>query len=863
MEGFISAFHGPWLQLPHEILETLAHSNFLSPRPRQTDPSVLYDLIKIRKLVDEASDLAVRAANGTASSALGGSDNGLPGGALGLSYRGAGGNAKLSPERKYRMRELAVHKLSQAYRLDEIATSVATMQGASALDQVATFVLQRNPNNVEAKYVHFFHEKIPSRMMSECTPLTVLNEIISSEPGLSAPYRTRALTRIFKEDYLGAAQDLTEALTLCRVEAAKHKAGRNQLVTMQTVREEAEKRKIWTKDWMQENKVLEEDQPRGIEMQILFQRGNQYLTIACRSIREALEGFRTAKRLRNESSNGHDDIANSSTQSTGEAEAYKTAIQAREMVRKYSKRALRDYTTFFSKLDYAHAPRHAANEEIFSRDPIVDDLDEFDPPSSRRAKEVNGITSTALTRRHNDEGRNTRYDSSPPPPLKIHEMSSLLSTSPPTNLPPFPSSTANEDYDDETLTYHPLLPETLHSFLLTHCLLQTDATTLLRHAHNVARLVRLADGYPFFLAARSPARADWAEILRKTHNWIGLSWSWETLCKSVPGTAFPREGETTRSNGQPESSSIAKLSPKQPLAHRTKGASEDIAPSRPRAESTDQKRDRIHKEAVMEALGDERVVDDETFHRAVQAREKRAWRDSIEEATKEANGEANGHETKQIEAATSTLVGDLPAPASASTPVPAAQSTAIATTNGTTSLIAEDAPAPAPVSPSVLDTPETQALQTPSLPPSTSISDTTPKAALTPKPDPASEPTTNAKINPKKPLNTTPDPHIPFKQPNKPVAKDEEYLIGTERAEAIALWVREAPMPSAVDTTGLVAKKKRTKGRRKVVRREEGIEGNEEGHCNGSVNGGEGNGNGDGNGDGDGDAVGGLEEVDE
>lgn len=716
------------------------------------------------------------------------------------------------------MRELAVHKLSQAYRLDEIATSVATMQGASALDQVATFVLQRNPNNIEAKYVHFFHEKIPSRMMSESTPLTVLNEIIAAEPGLSAPYRTRALTRIFKEDYLGAAQDLTEALTLCRVEAAKHKAGRNQLVTMQTVREEAEKRKIWTKDWMQENKVLEEDQPKGIEMQILFQRGNQYITIACRSIRIALEGFRKAKRLREESSNGDSNCTDESIKSTEETEAYKSAVQARELVRKYAKRALRDYTTFFSKLDYAHAPRHAANEDIFSRDSIVEDLDEFDPPSSRRGKEANGITSTALTRRNNDESRSLRYDSSPPPPLKIHEMSSLLSTSPPTNLPPFPSScTANEDYDDETLTYHPLLPETLHSFLLTHCLLQTDATTLLRHAHNVARLVRLADGYPFFLAARSPARADWAEILRKTHNWIGLSWPWETLCKSVPGTAPPREGETTRSNGHPETSSIAKLPPKQPVASRTKDGSENIDATRPRAESTDQKRDRIHKEAVMDALGDERVVDDETFHRAVQAREKRAWRDSIEEATNlQVNGDANGHKQieatdanghKQVEAEISTPLVGSPAPTSPSTPVPIAESTSIAPVNGTATIItapgSQAIATSLPASPHVPNTPKVQ----PSQPTSTA------SVALTP------QPTT-------KPIqHRSPDPHVPFKQPSKPVAKDEEYLIGTERAEAITLWVCEAPMPSAVDTTGLVAKKKRTKGRRKVVRSEGGVEG--------------------------------------
>ncbi|KAF8538599.1 hypothetical protein BDD12DRAFT_884715 [Trichophaea hybrida] len=31
----------------------------------------------------------------------------------------------------------------------------------------------------------------------------------------------------------------------------------------------------------------------------------------------------------------------------------------------------------------------------------------------------------------------------------------------------------------------------------------------------VQRLARIADGYPVFLAARSPARADWGEVVKK------------------------------------------------------------------------------------------------------------------------------------------------------------------------------------------------------------------------------------------------------------------------------------------------------------------------------------------------------------
>ncbi|KAK3067599.1 hypothetical protein LTS18_001023, partial [Coniosporium uncinatum] len=253
---YISSFHGPWLQLPPEVLESLAHSNYMSPRPHPIDPAVFYDLVKIRKAVDEATTLAVRAASGLTSAAMSsmdGSRNGMLGGAgaqaLGLGY-GGGGNGKLSKERKHRMRELATQKLSLAYHLDEIAASVATMQSASTLEDVAQLVLGRNKEDWDARYVHFFHEKIPSRMMAQCTSLDGLGDLIGERAGDASPWRTRALTRIFKEDYQGAARDLTEALAVCRYQMAQHRAGKDQLVLMKIVREEAEKRSA--RDWREE-----------------------------------------------------------------------------------------------------------------------------------------------------------------------------------------------------------------------------------------------------------------------------------------------------------------------------------------------------------------------------------------------------------------------------------------------------------------------------------------------------------------------------------------------------------------------------------------------------------------------------------
>ena len=729
---YISAFHGPWLQLPHEILETLAHSNFISPRPRQTDPSVLFDLLKVRKLVDEAADLAVRAQNGTASSALS-AENGLPGAALGLNTRGgAGGNAKLSPERKYRMRELATAKLSRAYRLDEIAASVATMQAASALDNVASLVLQRAPQNTDAQYVHFFHEKIPSRMMAECTPLEPLNQIIARGLGHAALYRTRALTKIFKEDFVGAAQDLTEALVICRNEQARHVTGKNQLVTQRQAQEDAERRKIWTKEWISENRVLEEDQPEGLEMQLLFQRGNQYLTIASSHVKRALEAFGMANKLKQKGQSDAD-VAESHSKSGQSVErasgagmdAYRRGLESRELVRKFAKRALRDYTTFFSHLDYAVAsdPRVA---DAFDRGRVLGEEDEEDSSADGTS------TSSALVRRQPQSSSDLTGSfenlSTSDNGIKMHDMATVLSSKPPEDLPSFPTtlstavalsnnpntdSTPSTVHTHEMLTYHPLLPETLHSFLLTHCLLQTAPTTLHRIAINAARLTRLADGYPFFLSARSPARADWVEVLRQTNNWIGLTSTWDNLCKA----------DLPSDNGSSEKSGTTRETKHE--GGVVKGGT-SLHRQTPGQETAEQRRDRIHKEAVMEALGDERVVDDESFQKAVKARERRALRESDPMSAFEQGRGINGDGAQ-----------------------------ANGTSNGE----------------------GTQTQRT---------SESTHRIASRSASDKASA------------------------DAGSPVAKDEEYLIGTERAECIAKWIMEAPAnPVPVDGMGTKPRKKK------------------------------------------------------
>jgi len=546
--------------------------------------------------------------------------------ALGIGYGGGGGgNAKLSRERKHRMRELATAKLSQAYHLDEIAASVATMQSASTLEDVAHFVLQRNPNDVEAKYVHFFHEKIPSRMMAQCTPLDTLNEIISERPNDASPLRTRALTRIFKEDYLNSAKDLSEALVTTRYMMAQHRAGKDQLVLAKSVQEQH------SRDWRQEVKIADEDQPNSLETQLLFHRAGVYFTIACQYVHDSLDGLKEAEELKAARNAQLAAGVPLDEESPEEAERNRHRAEARKQVRTNAKRALRDYTAFLSHFDYTPGISADVAEEFlrrlggstngsYPRDSLAKPMNRLLDSSNTTSSISEALVPYRAPRNHHAPDR-TAWPRLPSP--EIFKVSQLFDSVPPPTLPPYPplapksaaesaASAAASAFADshESITYHPLLTDALHSLLLCHALIQTPSKELQRHAHNAARLARVCDGYPIFLAARSPARADWIEVLRRAGNWIGLTMSWETLCRPAP---LP--------------------------GHAKNGASTDVSKAE-RQETEAQKRERQKHEAILEALADERVVDEESFQRAVRARERRFRED--EEVDQRSR---NGHST--------------------------------------------------------------------------------------------------------------------------------------------------------------------------------------------------------------------------
>ncbi|RMY27149.1 hypothetical protein D0866_10344 [Hortaea werneckii] len=612
---YISSFHGPWLQLPPEILDSLAHQNYTMPAPRLVDPAVFYDVVKIRKAVDEAAQDSVRASTGISNTAMNGR----------MDYFGAGGGpgSQLSKERIFKIRQKAVKLLSKAFATDEVAASVATMQATSTVGDVGQHVLKREPNNVDAKYVHFFHEKIPSRAMEHYTPLDPLNEIISALPleQQAPPLRTRALVQIFKQQWEGAVLDLTAALRISDELKRMHKPNQQQLELASRMRKEQEDWNKGFKDWRSVPHLKEEDQPKSLEQQLYFNRGGVYLTLACQSVHAALDGL---KEYQEKQARGETTAA--------DEKGHAIRLEARKKVKTYAKRALKDYTSFLSHFDYTPGLPFEVTNEIMRR--VYDlangnktqtplpktrliELDEEGREAESNGTEANGDNGSSMVKHQKSkpEPFERGEDGWPRfPSPKIHPASALFAERAPADVPPFPSEktvnamlnneTINEAFGSrEAVTYHPLLTDALHSLLLSHALLQTSPTELLRHAHNAARLARIADGYPIFQAARSPARADWIEVLRRANNWLGLSVPWQKLCAPAP---LPEAaGGWAKETGS--------------------GA---LAKRRERKEETpEQKRERIKQESIIDALSDDRVVDEDSFQKAVRARERRAIED--------------------------------------------------------------------------------------------------------------------------------------------------------------------------------------------------------------------------------------------
>lgn len=153
---------------PHNMISSTIATSPTSgkPAPPPIDPGVLRSVTAIRRLIDEATELSVRASSGLSTVELGSIRNAssynngsswATAQSLGLNplgtTNGGGRNVNMSANRVHRLRALAVQKLAQAYRTDEIASSVMVMQGGSVFDDIAERVLKHG----ELYHLHPFY----------------------------------------------------------------------------------------------------------------------------------------------------------------------------------------------------------------------------------------------------------------------------------------------------------------------------------------------------------------------------------------------------------------------------------------------------------------------------------------------------------------------------------------------------------------------------------------------------------------------------------------------------------------------------------------------------------------------------------
>ncbi|SCV71145.1 BQ2448_2733 [Microbotryum intermedium] len=601
---YISSYHGPWLQLPHEVLDTLLTVNCdpsalptvrglveppsstptmdrarfhavaagpherrspsPSPLPQMTrggdkdaggshlpspiDPAVFRGVSQIRKLVDDASDLAVRAAVGMAPAALGSG-----GGAPPLSAGPEGGrNIVMSPVRQHRLRALAVSKLAEAYRIDEIAASVAVMQSATGLDDLAQRVLKQEPSHLDALYVHFHHEKIPSRTFASSTDTTQLDHLIACERHRLEYYRTRGVVHGFKQDYVSAVRNFTQALTQAKAlrkekehraevqvggaNMKKKKGGKNGKTAGKKTKaspaaagdgNDSDTAPILGSNGNSAPVTPTDPSSRvgkepgdDFERQMYFHRGMAHFHHACQLMEDAaldVEGVQKPKgglsneggelTLRNVGIVLADEIGGLYGNASPEKQARYRAVMGeaslRERVTTLLRKSVRDHERFLAYFKVWEAPPGNALEEEDRQRPTLG-AKQTDRPLTFRGRRL--IHHRALAQRTRDADprrleRQRRHQDAPMP------APALLTT------------------------YHPLLIESHFTVLLLHLLLGDFTTLVQAHARTV-RLMDHLEGCPIFLPARSLTMSEYAEVLER------LAATWR-IAREASGTPAP------------------------------------------------------------------------------------------------------------------------------------------------------------------------------------------------------------------------------------------------------------------------------------------------------------------------------------
>ncbi|KAK7033187.1 CRAL-TRIO-N domain-containing protein [Favolaschia claudopus] len=587
------------------------------PTPPPIDPGVFRNVTSIRRLIDEAAELSVRASSGLSAAELNMmrsaspsmnspySNYNSPWGGLfpGPGGGGAGGrNVAMSAMRIHRLRALAVQKLAAAYSADEIASSVMVMQGGSVFDDLAERVLKVDPNDADAKYVHFFHEKIPSRQLAESTTTQVLDELIQMQPQKLEYYRTRGIVHCFRDEYSFATKDFTYALKEARA-VRKAKVAHNHNYTPPTQngkhsggggksgkKRKGSKSKKFNDDvgedapeeggdgsadddasgYVPHPSVLP-DAPTPLEPQLLFLRGAAYLQHAVHIIESNVLKLEGVQKYSTHSANGTDGNGGH-----GNGELRLSYLEGGL----YGGVELGNPD---GPLGRNTGKKAKAYRELFGTAENGEGITGDGEPQKKVCEIMNGflrtLTHLTLVRRSRPveamkhgiwlkKSKSIRPGSQAPPPPHPHMPSANggpltkydeASAAEAAAQPPPPPTTFT--------TYHPLLVEAHFSILLCQLLLG-EFTTLLTNFVRTASIVDGLEGYPVFLPPRSMAQAEFIEALER------LASGWRTGIR-----AYTVEGEAVTGRGKDKAKPLIAIEGPVPTTTAAQGGSSSASGS--------------------------------------------------------------------------------------------------------------------------------------------------------------------------------------------------------------------------------------------------------------------------------------------
>ncbi|KAJ3292422.1 hypothetical protein HDU79_001448 [Rhizoclosmatium sp. JEL0117] len=528
---YIASYHGQWQTLPIEVIEAVMDMNMTTParsivtsgvehQLHAIDPLSLQHIVAIRLLIDEAAQLAVKASQAIAA-----------------------GNTVRSRTLCGRLREMAIAKMAKAYRLDEVIASVVCMQCASAVEDVAKSVLRKNPDNADALYVQFFHEKIPSRTLAQNTTTEVLDRLIESSPMTAAYYRTRAMVHGFKQDFPAALKDFKQAIMLSKknpfwtFEGVEIKTSNKSGAILTTPQQLQADGLAAAKKRMQQ--ALHDnlaDKPEELyESQVCFLRGathHQYAIYLLESSIHKVNQQFSKSSLPNEQAVQTPSTAFSTDNiMLGKISSYKSTFnQIKSQLVTLAKKSIKDYVHFLSHFSMTMEPfeHNISNSGEKPNTPphppprmdsavvLACSMNELTIATKKPALEectsfVMAIPSTAIESRGIPQysGNNNAQ----PLSKTIVNGSGISKDLVPSDMPTSVFEDPSIVQTGHIGTYHPLLMEAWFAIGLNYMLIGDFATGLAWH-DRVMKMLASVDGFPVFMTARCMSHSDYWEVIR-------------------------------------------------------------------------------------------------------------------------------------------------------------------------------------------------------------------------------------------------------------------------------------------------------------------------------------------------------------